>query len=464
MGKVRSKIFAPHSEKQRIVMTHLANQSTKTKEIWLACGTKWGKSLSSAAALAYALPKKHSCVARWLAPISKQTRIGRRYIKNIWPPEPYTKENKADQIIYIPHIRSELQFWHGQNPEDLEGEGVGMQVNDECAKLKEQVYTSSRTTWTLTQPQRMNISTPRGRNWFYKGCMRAKEEQERAKRENREPKEIFLTAPTSDNPFVPRESIEEAKRILPLRLFKQYYLAEFIDDGEVFPSLIIDKETWKEEFLRDGATELWIHPDHDKISIVCGIDWAKTTDYTVLTCWDYSKRPFRCVGFIRMQGKKYPTQLMMVAKFIFRFQSCDMVYHDKTGIGNVIDDLLAAIPGLVYHGITFSNASKAEMVNNYITALELNDIIFPWWPELIKEHDTYEVDTDALGRMKYSAAEGNHDDIVTSCFLGYAACQQYENRDFEVKFLEDIPDAKSVPDTYENFIYESLDIDPDEGF
>jgi hypothetical protein len=464
MTKLIAKIFPPHSEKQALVMKHLGNRNTKTKTLWLACGTKWGKSISASASLAYAAPRFPNTLWRWLAPIQKQTKIGRRYIKNMWPPEPHIKENKADNIIYIPKRNIELQFWHGQNPEDLEGEAVFGQVSDECAKLKEQALTSSRTTWTLTQAQRLNISTPRGRNFFYRGCMRAKEEMLRARHEKREPREIFLCAPTRDNPFVPQESIDEARRLLPDRLFRQYYLAEFIDDGEVLPRPVIDNDSWKEPYVRTSDMDIWIHPDHGEISIVAGADWAKTTDYTVLTCWDYSRRPFRCVGFMRMQGKKYPEQLVLIARFLFRFKACDMLYHDKTGLGNVIDDLLEEIPGLIYHGITFSNATKAEMVNSMITTMEIEDAIFPWWPELLGEFDAYEVQTDALGRMRYNAAEGAHDDIVTSCFLGLSACEEYSTKTFEVKFLEDLPKAETQKDTWENYLYESLDIDPEEGF
>jgi len=464
LAKLRTKIFSPHSEKQSLVMRHLANRNTKTKTLWLACGTKWGKSISASASLAFAAPKFSNTLWRWLAPIQKQTKIGQRYIKHLWPPPPYIKENKADSIITIPSKNIEIQFWHGQNPEDLEGEAVFGQVSDECAKLKEQAIISSRTTWTLTQAQRLNISTPRGRNFFYKGCMRAKEEMLRAKHEKREPREIFLTAPTRDNPHVPQDSIDEAKRLLPDRLFRQYYLSEFIDDGEVFPKCVIDTETWKEEFIKSSAVEMWIHPNHADIAMVAGADWAKTTDYTVITCWDYSKRPFRCVGFLRMQGKRYPEQLLLMAKFMFKFQSCDMLYHDKTGLGTVIDDMLAEIPGLVYHGITFSNASKSQMVNSLINGMELGDIIFPNWPELLKEFDSYEVETDKLGRMRYNAADGAHDDIVTSCFLGYVACDEYADKSFDIKFVEDLPKAETVKDSFENYLYESMDMDPEEGF
>jgi len=122
------------------------------------------------------------------------------------------------------------------------------------------------------------------------------------------------------------------------------------------------------------------------------------------------------------------------------------------------------VPGLIYHGVVFTNASKALMVNNLITGMEQKNIHFPWWKSLIHEFDVYEVETNDLGRMMYSAPDGDHDDIVSSCFLAYAAAEEYGSRDFEVKILEDLPSMEFHRNSWENYMYEELDIDPDEGF
>ena len=365
----------------------------------------------------------------------------------------------------IPHLDIESQFWHGQSPEDLEGEAIFGQVNDECAKLKKQVFDSSMTTWTFTQAQVLNISTPRGkRSWFYAGCMRAKEEMEAARREKRIPREVFYTAATRKNPFVPQASIDEAKRILPERLFRQYHLAEFIDDGNTFPQIKIDTEIWKKEFYIDSSIEQWIHPDAKEISIVAGCDWAKKNDYTVLICLDHSKVPFKCVGFLRFHQEKYTSQVIRVYKFLKRFKSCEILYHDKTGVGEAIDDLLSEIPDFVYHGIVFTNASKALMVNALITGIEQDKVLFPWWPTLEHEFNVYEVDTDDLGRARFGAPEGDHDDIVSAYFLAYAAAEEYGEREYKARFLEELPAESFNKSLWQQYIDEQLEIDQDEGF
>lgn len=460
--KVVTKVFSPHSPLQREVMMFLSGQG-ETHTMWVACGSKWGKTLAASGGIALACPKFPNTTWRWIAPIYRQSKIAWKYINQIWPGAPYVLQQKTDMTMTIPSKNLELQFWHGQSPEDLEGEGITGQVKDEVAKMKEQVHISGRTTMTMTGGRELNISTPRGRNFFHKGCMRALEEMERAKFENRVPKEIFYTAPTINNPYIQQSILDENKRILPTRLYDQYFNAIFIDDGLVFPVPAIDTEVWKEEFERDGSTEYWIHPNAKNITVVAGCDWAKKQDFTVLTVWDTEARPFRMVGFLRYQGKRYTEQVVDVARFLRRFKECEILYHDKTGVGEALDDLLDRVPGLIYKGIVFTNSSKSAMVNNMITAMEQKEILFPWWEKLKKEFEIFEVTTTEIGNMRYQASEGenNHDDIVFSCCLGFSALREYSDRSFEVKFLEDLPEEL---DETENMLLDELDYDPEEGF
>jgi hypothetical protein len=461
--KVISKIFRPHSPKQRQIMEYLAG-SGPPFTMWVSCGTKFGKTIGACGGVGLAVPNNRGELSRIVAPIYKQVKISWKYLDQIWPGEPYVIKNKGNMEMYLPGVKSTLQFWHGQNPEDLEGEGVARQLNDECAKLRQQVFDSSRTTMTRTMGRMQNISTPRGRNWFFRGYTRALEEMERAAYEKRTPKEIALTATTAENPFVSQEAILEAKRLLPERLFRQYYLAEFLEDGMVFPAPVIDTEFWPVKFVVDGPVQSWMRGDYADLNVVAGCDWAKQRDFTVLTAWDYSKRPFRMVGFMRLQGMSYPDQVVEVVRFLRKYKSCEMLKHDKTGVGIALDDMLEKVPDLVYEGVTFSNATKAFMVNDLIMLMERREILFPWWQQLMDEFDNFEVQVSDIGNMIYKAADGFHDDIVFSCALGMIACLHYADATFEAAFLEELPFVKPQIDTIEHYMLENLDIDPDEGF
>ena len=101
-----------------------------------------------------------------------------------------------------------------------------------------------------------------------------------------------------------------------------------------------------------------------------------------------------------------------------------------------------------------------------MTTMERKEVLFPDWRELMEEFEVFEVDTTELGNMQYGAAEGSHDDIVFSCCLGISACIANLDKDFEMQSLEGLTLKRPelIEGTWENYIYESLDIDPEEGF
>jgi len=454
----------PHSDLQRIIMKAFVNPHIR--ECYVACGTKFGKTFSCAGALAFAAPRSPGSVWRWFAPISSQSRIGMRYIRKMFPKPPFIDINKAAGTIEIPTLELLLQFLHGSNPENNEGEGTKGNVLDEASKLDEQIYNSVHTTVTMTMGKIMAPSTPRGRNWFYKKCMAARQEMMRALREGRQPTKFFITAPTAANPHVPRESIEHARQNLPDRLFRQYYLAEFVDDATVFSGFracipILNHIQCLE--LGRGRTR-WLEPHAKNARVVIGADWAKSNDFVVLTAWEYAPegggKP-RLIGFDRFQGVDYPIVINETVAFAKEFGHIAMLFHDKTGIGAVIDDMLAST-GLPYEGVVFTNDSKSYMVNNLVVAIQRRDCQLLNWPEMIHEMDAYEVTTNKLGRMRYNGPEGMHDDIVSSMILGWSAVLEFANVNLEVKSLGDIPYMTSGDKLISNF-YESI-ADDDDGF
>ena len=369
------------------------------------------------------------------------------------------------ELSLNPPLDSKLcQFWHAQSPEDLEGEGTRGNVIDEGAKAKEQAFLSAWTTITMTNGKILVLSTPRGKkNWFYRKYVDALDEMRRAEFENRHPKMLALTAPSSANPFLPQEAVEDARKQLPLRLFEQYYEAKFVDDGSTFMGLdqcingpIVD--------ILPSPVQIWMREGHEECeTIVGGIDWAKRRDFTVATAIDFSKKPYRLMGLMRFQNVKYTEAIIHCVKFFKRFKAIEMVNHDKTGVGDAIDDMLDEVPNFPYNGITFTLKSKPPLVTRYVTAIEQGDLDLPNWDYLIQEHDQFEVSTTPSGNVQYEAAEGFHDDIVMSLVLAYSAAEEYSDDRFEVKFLEDLPKRKDL-DTLESWYKDGLDIDEDEGF
>lgn len=420
----------PHGRKQALIMQALLHPGLE--EVWIANGTKWGKTISASTAIVAAALNKPRSIFRWVAPIYNQSKIGWSYCRKILPPPPHISVNLADLEIRVPHLESVIQFYHAQNPVSLEGYGIAGYVFDEAAKIKEDAYASAKTTVTITRGPMIFISTPNGKNWFYQRCMAAYEEMERARYEKRLPKSIFITAPTSDNPHVPKAAIESAKRNLSQRLFRQFFEASFEDEGSVFTNY--RENIYTSELDLYGDNQIWFADAAGEKTVVVGADWAKTVDYTAFVAIDLETR--KVVGVQRFHKQAYTEAIRRLVYFAKKFKSVEVVYHDKTGVGQAIDDQLA-FTDLNFRGITFTNALKAEMVNRLITAFEQSMIQIPHWNQLLIELESFEVQASEIGTLRYGAFGTGHDDIVCALLLAHHALLEYADRNHDLRFLED---------------------------
>lgn len=453
--QIEIQIPDPHCDSQRKIME--AFLTPNLLEIVVACGTKYGKTLSGSGCVVAAAPLRKQGLYRWIGPIYSQSKIGFKYMRRMLPPEPWVKPNKSDLTLNFTSIDTNIQFFHGQNAESIEGEASHGNVIDEAAKQKYDVYASVKTTTTQTLAPILMMSTPKGKNWFYDKFIEAKTEMERAAFEGRPPRMLYIHAPTSDNPFVPREAIEFARKTLPDRLFRQYYLAEFIDDGSIFLK-VRDCVNTEPIIFTPGERHTWYAPTADDCDVVIGADWGRSDDYTVFFAADV--KTSKVVGFDRFTRLPYTEAIRRLMIFARNFKSHMMILHDKTGVGNAIDDMLAHT-GLTYMGVTFTNASKAEMVTNAMSVFETKSIGIPHYSVLLDEIDAYEVKTNKLGLMSYSAPIGKHDDCVSALILMIAGLLQYGFRESQVIFLDDLPKIKVEPTPLEKY-YQSIGDEDDE--
>lgn len=451
----------PHSDIQRRIMQSFLDPDGP-EDVFVSCGTKFGKTLACSVALGAAMPRNPKTSWRWVAPYYSQSVIGFDNLNSILPKQ-YTKAKKSSMVVEIPSIETHCKFVHAQNAEQLEGHQIHGYVLDEAAKTDEQVYYSARTTVTRTRSVGMGKflvpSTPVGRNWFYKMCMEALNEMELAKLNGRKPKQLFFTAPTSANPYILPSVIQSAKDRLPDRLFRQYYQAEWLDESATFTNVI--NCVFGAPFdLPGGRHAKWFHKNAHKASVVIGADWArgreKGDDSTVYTAIDYEAKPPQVVGILKIKGFTYTEQIRELVQFTKAFQETFKVMHDKTGVGVALDDQLA-LTGLVYEGKHFNNASKSEMVCNLITAFEQQRISMPNCIDLKSELDSYEMDVTESGQMKFAAAQGSHDDMVSSLMLSWHLARRYADMDVEFKTIADL--NKTSLHTYYDKIIEDDDDD-----
>ena len=123
-----------------------------------------------------------------------------------------------------------------------------------------------------------------------------------------------------------------------------------------------------------------------------GADWAKKNDYTIIITIRVDCTPMRIVAFLRIRRRKWP---YMIAKLndrieLFGTASHSETSHDATGIGDVIHDYLVdpAIEPVIMAGRT-----RSEMLSQYITGIENNELVSPFIKFMEGEHRLASVDS-----------------------------------------------------------------------
>lgn len=202
----------------------------------IAAGRRCGKSnLAIKMLLAKALEAPEGSAVLYLAPTLAQSRQiawealidqGGSLIKS-------AHVNNMDIVLTTGrriHIRS------GENKDALRGLKLYFAVIDEAAFVPEDVFTKViRPALSDLRGEAVIISTPEGRNHFYDWF--------KIGQDGTDPdwKSWHLT--TLDNPTIPPDEVEAAKRTLSTLVFKQEFMASFATSGQ---------EIFREEWIKTG--------------------------------------------------------------------------------------------------------------------------------------------------------------------------------------------------------------------
>jgi len=230
-------------------------------------------------------------------------------------------------------------------------------------------------------------------------------------------------AKTLDNPYIPPEEVEAARRELPEAVFRQEFEAEPSDDG-------LNPFGLKE-------LERAVQPPSKKPTICYGVDLARANDFTVVVGLDEWGR---WTEYDRWQAPWTETK-----QRIRRLSAQAPCLVDGTGVGDAIFDDLA-MSGMNVHKFVFHVASKRELVQRLIAAFAGQKVTIadgiPY-----TEFKAFEVTYTSQGKVRYTSPSGVHDDAIMAWGL---ALTMYEK-------MGAVP-----PETVANiYDYERLGIDPD---
>lgn len=323
----------------------------------------------------------------WVAPVYPQAEIAFRRMKRGLPQGLYKVHNQERRIELTPNGTS-MWFKSGEKPDNLYGEDVYALVIDEASRVREESWHACRSVLTATRGKIRIIGNVKGRkNWSYRMARKA---------EAGEPNMVHARITAHDAVkagILSAEEVEQAKRDLPEKVFRELYLAEPSDDeGNPFDMAAIRRCIAP---LSSGAPKVW------------GWDLAKSVDWTVGIALDAEGKVCR---FHRFQ-KPWTETLETVR----RETAGKPALVDATGVGDPIVEGLQRNGGHNFEGFKFSSTSKQQLMEGLAVAIQRETISFPDGP-IVHELEAFEFVYSRTG-VKYSAPEGQHDDCVMAIAL-----------------------------------------------
>lgn len=334
--------------------------------------------------------------AWWVAPSYKMSEVGWRPLRRLASRVPGAQIRKVDKQVILPS-HGEVSVRSADNPDSLRGEGLDFVVLDECAFMQEAAWSEAlRPALADRQGKALFISTPKGRNWFWRLWVMGQSGEEDWQ---------SWQFTSYDNPFINPAEIDAARRLQPDRVFRQEFMAEFIDDaGGVFRGVVAAATAHEQ----DGK-----QPGHD---YAIGVDWGKHNDFTVLSVIDLTTSELCHVD--RFNQIDYAVQTGRLKALASRFEPVTII-AESNAMGEPIIEQLQR-DGLPVQAFKTTNATKTAIVDALAMAFEQSAIKIIPDPVMIGELQAYEMERLPSGMLRYSAPEGLHDDCVMALALAWS--------------------------------------------
>lgn len=364
----------------------------------LSCGRRFGKTMLGLNRCA--TPETLSYPMAWFAPTYKDMLEIWREAARVFKPIISRSSISERRMEFI--TGGLLEFWSLDNADAGRGRKYKRVVIDEAAMapyLQEAWEQSIRPTLADYQGDAWFLSTPKGRNFFWQIWTRGLDP------ENGEWQS--WSKPTLDNPYIQPSEIEAARLDLPDLVFRQEYLAEFLQgEGVVFRNLAACMHASLSPSLSD-------HPRH---RIVAGVDWGKQNDFTVISigCADcrveLARDRFNQIDYTFQRGRLYA---------LLDAWDVKAVLPERNSIGEpIIEQMLRDGVPIIEGpdekpGFMTTATTKPPLIENLALAFERVEWQFQPDPLWLSELEAYErVISPITGRSQYNAPEGLHDDTV----------------------------------------------------
>lgn len=396
MSQIDLKLPAPHPAQKLI-------DDCDTRFIVAVCGRRFGKTTS--------IPRKriHSLLrgeqGAYFAPSYRMLQEFYRSTKSLLAPITTKVSKQEHRLEFIGG--GSLTMWSLDNPDSVRGQKYHFADIDEAAivkELEEAWNAVIRPTLTDFRGQAAFWSTPKGINYFHKLFARGTDPEY--------PDWSAFQFPTAANPFIDPSEIEAAKMELPMDVFRQEYLAEFITgEGAVFRRI--------EENLTTERTTPGQHFGHN---LVAGVDWGQVSDFTAISIvCENCLQEVELERFNQLDWEFQRTKLLA----LMEKWNVKMTMVEENSIGSPNLEALQKNTLRSVKGFLTTASSKPPLIQSLALAFEQTEIKWLDIPVATAELQSYEAHrNEVTNRIQYAGAKGGHDDTVIARALARWAIEE----------------------------------------
>jgi hypothetical protein len=390
-------LYTPHKNQEII---HKAINEGSAKYYPLCFGRQWGKSMLAENQTYYWLFNDSGCKVAWVAPIYKQSKKVFDEMVEAFAGTGLIKSNASELTITVG--KSVLQFFSAERYDNIRGFTFDYLICDEFAFMDSEAWTEVLRATVLVKGKKvLLISTPKGKNHFYRIFQLAQDN----------PQYQSFSMSSYDNPLIDPKEIDDARLTLPEHIFRQEYLAEFIDDaGAVFRNI---KDSIR---VADKTPKLFF-----------AIDLGRADDYTVLTIINERNEEVFCQRWRHTEWSIIVNECVNVLN-VYKPKG----YVESNGAQDAIYEM---IRNKVTYGksniepFVTTSKNKQTIIEDLIVAFEEKSIGILGHDFQMHELEVFTYEYNLKTRnIRYSAPVGLHDDYVMSRAMAHHALKEMRAR------------------------------------
>ncbi|MEM4104653.1 MAG: terminase large subunit [Thermoplasmatales archaeon] len=297
----------------------------------------------------------------------------------------------------------------------IRGYSATVVMFDEASLIPDEIYVAVQPSLAVRGAQIIMSGTPYGKRGFMWEIYKSEKESKK--------KKWHIYTIKSSESFIPKDFLDEMRKVMTREQYAQEFEAEFIDnEGMMFPYTLVDSVSYDYEYVLPAERKI----ETDKYYM--GIDPArKGSDETgiVIVKHDEVNGTYEVVW---AEGKHF-SELSETAGYvidIYKKSAINEIYVDSTGVGAGLFDMLYEKLGDVVHEVVFSTNTRNEMYNNIKILMQQKRIRLNRADrKFLNEFSGFTVKYTSEGKEKIVKDENSLDDLVDALALACYKTSMY---------------------------------------